>query len=366
MIELKHPKTGQILEVDDFWLRYHCRCVDCVDVDTQQRRYNLFDLPAAVKASKLSYKSEQQLLVEWSDGHKASYDIDNIFNSQLDALLHRRLNSTVHTPWTRSVIKRHEKDLRFPLSALINNDDVVKSLVTSLVRYGVAFIDEVPATSTMTELVIRRVFPIMKTIFGELWTDSDVKDPEGTPTTMPYRHPHTDNTFFCDAAGLLALHCTEHVNREGGEYFFVDGLHVVQELKRQNPKAYELLCRAQVAAEYLEPGQHHSYTAPIIRTDPVTGEFVQLSFNVCDRGMINTLPQSEMADFYASMRALLKIIKDEANRWMALLSPGTIAIFDNWRLVHGRLAYKGERTITGAYVLRTDFMSKARVLGIIE
>ncbi|XP_030377666.1 trimethyllysine dioxygenase, mitochondrial-like [Scaptodrosophila lebanonensis] len=367
MISLKHPKTGKILEVDEFWLRYHCRCVECVDADTKQRRYNLFDLPAAVKALKLSYKSDQALLlVEWSDGHKANYDIDNIYNSQLDALISRRTSSTIYTPWNRSTILKHEQNLCFSLSALINNDDVVKSLVTSLVRYGIAFINEVPPTPTMTELAIRRVFPIMKTFFGELWTFGDRKDHADTAYTKLYLGSHTDNTYFCDAAGLQALHCIEHVNGEGGENFFVDGLHVVQELKRENPKAYELLCRVQVPAEYIEPGQHHRHTAPIIKTDPVTGEFVQIRVNEYDRAIMDTLPQSEMANFHGSLRALLELIREEANQWQLKLSPGTIVIFDNWRVLHGRMAYTGQRTMSGAYVQRTDFVSKARVLGIIE
>ncbi|XP_030377609.1 trimethyllysine dioxygenase, mitochondrial-like [Scaptodrosophila lebanonensis] len=366
MIELRHPETGKILEVDELWLRYHCRCVDCVDADTKQRRYNLFDLPATVKASKLSYKSDQQLLVEWSDGHKANYDIDNIYNSQLDALISRRTSSTIHTPWNGNTILKHEQNLRFSLSALINNDDVVKSLVTSLVRYGIVFIDGVPPTPTMTEIAIRRVFPIMKTIFGELWTFGDRKDHADTAYTKIHLGPHTDNTFFCDGAGLQALHCIEHVNGEGGYNFFLDGLHAVQKLKRENPKAYELLCRAPIPAEFIEPGQHHRHTAPIIQTDPITGELVRLRINVYDRTTLNTLPQSEMAEFYASMRALLKIVNDGANQWKFKLNPGTIVMFDNWRMLHGRYAYTGQRTMTGAYMQRTDFLSKARVLGIIE
>lgn len=257
--------------------------------------------------------------------------------------------------------------MRFSLPELVASDKQVKLLVTALVRYGIVFIDDVAPTPTMTELALRRIFPIMKTFFGEMWTFSDKKDHADTAYTQLYLGSHTDNTYFCDAAGLQALHCIEHSGDvAGGENFFVDGLHVVHELRRRFPDAYEQLCRVQVPAEYIEPGEHHHHTAPIIRTDPLTGELLQLRLNVYDRAVFNTLPQTEMSAFYSSLRQLLKLVRAEEQQWQLKLQPGTIVLFDNWRVLHGRNAYTGRRTMTGAYVQRTDFLSKARTLGIIE
>ncbi|XP_052859383.1 trimethyllysine dioxygenase, mitochondrial [Drosophila gunungcola] len=364
MLLLKHPKTGQSLEINEFWLRDHCRCGECLNLDTNQRRYDLLDLPADVKS--LEVKCEGiRLQVQWSDGHQSSYDLDFIFDSQLERLISRRSKSTNLTPWNRCIILQNERHLRFSLPQLVSSDEVVRSLVESLVRYGIVFIDDVPPTPNMTELALRRVFPLMKTFFGEMWTFSDKPDHADTAYTKLYLGSHTDNTYFCDAAGLQALHCIEH-SGSGGENFFVDGLHVVHELKRRFPSAYDVLCRIQVPGEYVEKGEHHRHTAPIIRMDPLTGEFVQLRLNVYDRAVFDTIPQPQMAEFYDSLRKLLQIVRDEEQQWSLKLCPGSIVLFDNWRVLHGRQAYTGSRTMSGSYVQRTDFLSKARVLGIIE
>ncbi|XP_017004918.2 trimethyllysine dioxygenase, mitochondrial [Drosophila takahashii] len=364
MLFLKHPKTGKSLEVNEFWLRDHCRCGECLNLDTNQRRYDLLDLPADVKSAEVKYEGIK-LKVLWSDGHQSCYDLDFIFDSQLEQLIELRSKSTNLTPWNRSIILQNERHLRFSLSQMVSSDDVVRSLVESLVRYGIVFIDDVAPTPNMTELALRTVFPLMKTFFGEMWTFSDKPDHADTAYTKLYLGSHTDNTYFCDAAGLQALHCIEH-SGSGGENFFVDGLHVVNELKRRFPDAYNVLCRVQVPGEYIEKGEHHRHTAPIIQVDPLTQEFIQLRLNVYDRAVFDTIPQSEMSEFYASLRQLLQIVRDEEQQWSLKLQPGSIVLFDNWRVLHGRHAYTGSRTMSGSYVQRTDFLSKARVLGIIE
>eukprot|EP00099_Drosophila_melanogaster_P023187 NP_650886.1 uncharacterized protein Dmel_CG4335 [Drosophila melanogaster] len=364
MLLLKHPKTSQSIEINEFWLRDHCRCVECLNFETNQRRYDVLDLPADIMPLDVKYDG-MNLQVQWSDAHKSNYDLDFIFDSQLERLIGRRSKSTNLTPWNRSIILQNERHLRFPLPQLVSSDNEVRSLVESLVRYGIVFIDDVAPTANMTELALRRVFPLMKTFFGEMWTFSDNPDHADTAYTKLYLGSHTDNTYFCDAAGLQALHCIEH-SGSGGENFFVDGLHVVHELKRRYPAAYDVLCSVQVPGEYIEKGEHHYHTAPIIQVDPLTQEFVQLRLNVYDRAVFNTIPQAEMAEFYDSLRQLLLIVRDKQQQWALKLCPGSIVLFDNWRVLHGREAYTGSRTMSGSYVQRTDFLSKARVLGIID
>lgn len=275
-------------------------------------------------------------------------------------------NNSQKTSWNLPIILQNERHLRFKLTDLIAKDSSVKDLVTSLIRFGLIFIDEVPPNTTMTEMAIRRVFPVMKTFFGEMWSFSDSLDHADTAYTKEYLGSHTDNTYFCDAAGLQALHCLQHVNGKGGENFFVDGLHCAVEFKRRNPKAFDILTKVHVPSEYIEDGEHHTHSDPIIKIDPVSKEIVQLRLNVYDRAVFDTIPQQQMFDFYESLREFLKIVQSPDNQWRFKLEPGTIVIFDNWRVCHGRYAYTGQRTMTGCYVQRTDYLSKARVLGIID
>lgn len=85
-----------------------------------------------------------------------------------------------------------------------------------------------------------------------------------------------------------------------------------------------------------------------------------------DRAIFNNLPQEEVMEFYKNYRLLAQEIQNVANEWRFLLEPGTVCIFDNWRILHGRTAYTGRRQVVGCYVARSEYLSVARKMGIID
>lgn len=46
------------------------------------------------------------------------------------------------------------------------------------------------------------------------------------------------------------------------------------------------------------------------------------------------------------------------------LVPGTPVIFDNWRVLHGRDAFEGERRMCGGYIGMDDFLARCRAVGV--
>lgn len=201
-----------------------------------------------------------------------------------------------------------------------------------------------------------------------MWTFNDTQNDNhfDTAYTKDYLEAHTDNTYFYDAAGLQIFHCLEHINGIGGETFLIDGYKIIQDLMNQNYDAYQKLIEYNVPAEYIENDKYHTYTAPIIRLNYETKKPEQIRFNLYDRAILNTIPQNEIHEFYEHFRYLTKLIQNKENQWKFKLKPGTILIFDNWRILHGRESYTGKRTLSGCYVSRTDFLSKARTLGLIR
>lgn len=85
-----------------------------------------------------------------------------------------------------------------------------------------------------------------------------------------------------------------------------------------------------------------------------------------DRALFNNVHQEEMLKFYKHYKALATEIQREENEWRFKLDPGTVCIFDNWRLLHGRSAYSGQREMVGCYVARCEFLSVARRYGIVQ
>lgn len=152
----------------------------------------------------------------------------------------------------------------------------------------------------------------------------------------------------------------------GGENFLIDGFQVAEKIRKNNPETFERLTKFMVPAEYIEKDRHHKYAAPIINLDPVNEDIMQIRFNLYDRAPLNTLPPNKIRQFYQDLKILATEFENIDNRISFKLEPGTVLIFDNWRVLHGRHAYNGKRTMTGCYVQRSEFMSVLRVNGFIK
>lgn len=363
-ITIRKADSDETVRVSYVWLRDHCRCNGCFNHETFQRTFSILDLPRDVKP--VSYEIRHEALnVVWKDGHSSSYQLEFIFNSQLPAYKESlALKYLKPVLWDRETITSCPDVCRVTLNHLLCEDDAVKQLVSSLITYGVAFIERVPANQQSTEMAVKRVFPVHKTLFGEMWTFTDNMDHSDTAYTKNYLGPHTDNTYFCDASGVQVLHCTHHIGT-GGETTLIDGFRAAQQLKESNPKAFDRLCQYPLTAEFIEEGKHHSYCAPVIKRDLVTEEMEQIRFNAYDRAIMKTIPQEQMPQFYADYQQLADEIHNESMIWTLKLTPGTVILFDNWRVLHGRNAYTGKRIMSGCYVSRTDYQSVARTLELI-
>jgi len=80
---------------------------------------------------------------------------------------------------------------------------------------------------------------------------------------------------------------------------------------------------------------------------------------------MRTLPPDQIHQLYEDIHLLAATVKEPQGEWWLKLHPGTVLFVDNWRVLHGRASYTGLRKMTGCYVSRSDYISKARVLGII-
>lgn len=202
-----------------------------------------------------------------SDGHESSYDI-----LELSAQLNTRPSFSEFSQffWSTSEIESTDY-ANVTLNDYLCNDEVAKDVVASLIKFGCAFIKNVPANLQSTEIAVRRLFPIQKTIFGEMWSFSDNKAHNDTAYTTEALPAHNDNTYFSDAAGLQILHCISRAS-SGGDNLLVDGFYVLKKLREQNTEAYEYLSQVSIPSEYIEDGYHFKHNAPVIMLDPLTKE----------------------------------------------------------------------------------------------
>jgi trimethyllysine dioxygenase len=139
----------------------------------------------------------------------------------------------------------------------------------------------------------------------------------------------------------------------------VDGFRIADELRAADPEAYETLSSVEVTGHYIGDGAHLMARRPVFRHDK--GRLVQVTFNNYDRAPFR-LPDAEMREFYRALKAFEALANDARLQWRHPLRPGEVLLFDNWRVLHGRAAYHGERRLCGAYLNREDFESRLRIL----
>jgi trimethyllysine dioxygenase len=116
--------------------------------------------------------------------------------------------------------------------------------------------------------------------------------------------PHTDNTYFSDPAGLQMFHLLSHTDGTGGASQLVDGFGAANQLKEQDPEAYEILSTVPVHAHASGSNDLsiQPYKAfPVLVHDPQGGFLVQVRWNTTDRAAVD-LPVEDMDKWYTAAR----------------------------------------------------------------
>jgi trimethyllysine dioxygenase len=101
---------------------------------------------------------------------------------------------------------------------------------------------------------------------------------------------------------------------------------------------------------------------PLFRLDDAA-TLVQVSYNNYDRAPF-ALPAGRQQAFYRALARFAALCNDPTLQHRRRLLPGSVLVFDNWRVLHARDAYTGYRRLAGAYFNREDVESRLRFLRI--
>lgn len=92
--------------------------------------------------------------------------------------------------------------------------------------------------------------------------------------------------------------------------------------------------------------------------------FCNYRYNPHDMAVLKRLPFEDVAKFYEGLIYFSDSLENEFQE--IKLTPGLIIFLDNWRVLHGRTAFTGFRHLCGAYISRSDWLSRARTLGLLQ
>lgn len=111
----------------------------------------------------------------------------------------------------------------------------------TLARYGVAMIKNADSNEDQVKILADRVGFIRKTQYGEQYAIR--VDPNATNfsyTSNPLQF-HTDLPFNEYVPGVTVLHCMAQTKSPGAFNLIVDGFHVAERLRKENPKVFKCL-----------------------------------------------------------------------------------------------------------------------------
>jgi len=167
------------------------------------------------------------------------------------------------------------------------------------------------------------------------------------------------------------FHITRH-DGVGGKSLFVDGFNVAEKLRKVDPEAFEVLSTTPIYGHYIDPkaGIHLKPYFPVpmlvVSKDDSEGypkgTVIQVRFNNDDRAPLTNLPFAKVPKFYRALRAFNEILRSQEMELYYQLTKGTVVVFDNFRVLHGRTSFTGHRTLVASYLNHDDVRSRAATL----
>lgn len=358
---------GHQVMVPLLWLRDHCPCPKCLHPETRQRLSDTVAFDAALSARRISTAANApELEIEWAgdDAHVSSFDAAWLRNAT-------RLTSLPAPAlflWDDARLAGIQGSAAPHVgyeALMAPGDAVLKDWLEKIERFGFAFVEGTPATPEATQAVARRAAYIRESIFGGYYDFTANMEHKDTAYTSMAIGPHTDGTYSFDAPGYQMFHCLG-LDCVGGDSVLVDGFEIAAILQREMPDLYRVLTEVEVTGQYIdhEKGIHLMAKRPVLRLDS-SGKLVQVSFNHLDRAPL-FLPELDLKAFYRAYGAFARLANDRKLQYRRRLEPGSLVLFDNWRLLHARDAYQGHRRLAGAYLNKEDVESRLRVLRLRE
>jgi len=356
--------TGCRLTVDDStidltwrWLRDHARDPESFLSSAQQRMVSPTAVAAAGVGTAALSDDGSSLNVTWPSGTVSTWTIEWLTNVATGAEAATSVDDLLGVPERWRGEQLGARLVRIT-AAELDADDGLRTALRGLRRDGLIVVTDLATDQDTTRAAIERFGYVRMTIFGDLWefrSDGGFDDTASTPLEIT---PHTDGTYSADAPGLLALHCHRY-EATGGENVFVCGHALADRLAAESPRHHELLRTVDIPGQYIGDGSHLMAHRPAFRY--VGDRLVQVSYNHHDRAPFR-LPEPTMTELFDALAHLDDIANDPAMQFELSLRPGDMVVFDNWRVLHGRRAFEGERVIAGGYVNREDVESTARRL----
>ena len=340
----------------NIWLRDHAKDEKSWDARSNQRKIYTAKLDPKLHIKEAKLKDNGNSIdILWSDLNKPIKYSSSFFSENSKFFKKKKSNIQI---WDRTGIKN---DIYVDFNDVISAKGF-KIFLSILYKFGFAVIQNCKTEMSSVEKIAKGIGYVRESIFGGLWSFESNQNMADSAYTQDELRPHTDSTYSNDAPGLQLLLCC-HYKANGGDSIMVDGFKIAQKFKDERKDLFDILSNIEVTGQYIGDGVFLEAKRPVFRLNS-NKELIQVSFNNYDRAAFR-LEDEQTLRFYEAIREFDLIANDQKYQWRHILKPGELLIFNNWRILHGRGSFKGERKMSGCYINKEDFDSSCRMNNII-
>jgi gamma-butyrobetaine dioxygenase len=331
------------------------------DAHSGQRLVDITDLPESPRIRSAVARAGK-VRIEWEgESPPASFEIAWLAN--------HAFGRSARTPeqqrrlWLEGALLDARRDFAHVSLAQLRASPAARlAWLTRLLQDGLAFLGEVPpAESTLLE-VVPLVGRVLETNYGYTFDVRSVPQPENLAYSDLGLGLHTDNPYREPVPGFQALHALI-ASSEGGDSLFADGLAIAEHLRASAPDAFAQLTATAVPFHYRSGDAELRAERPLIQL-AVNGEVTAVHYNNRSIAPLN-LPAREAAGFYSAYRRLATLLRAPRLQLRTRLDAGTLVVFDNQRVLHGRSAFSSARYprhLRGCYLSRDSVYSETALL----
>ncbi len=341
---------GSHYELPNLWLRDNCPCDDCRVIQTQEKRFILSDIDAQLAPRAVSLE-QNTVCVSWPDNHQSRFLLDSI-----QCLLEPPIQK--YAPWPSEFIPQS-----FGWDPFLNNREVTIAALESFMQFGVILLKQVPREPATLEQLAPVLGPIRELLFDRIHNVSVAGHVYNIAHTSMGLPPHNDFASYSFPPSVQALHML-HNEAEGGNSIVVDGWDVLQQLRRDHPDYFQILCDFPVAFRQFDEDNETYAVAPMVRCDH-EGNIVSLRFSNQLMQMMNPLQRGIKAFYRAYHELCVRVVDAQQDyRSMFRLQGGEIILVAAHRVLHARESFQatGKRHLQDAYFELDNIANKLVLL----
>lgn len=340
------------------WLRDTCFCEECGDCYSSNRHMVISELPREFSPRIASLDDQGRLAIEWTpDGHRSVHDGDWLRRNRYDdeAREARRPRPIL---WDASEMAAPP---RVSFAAARDTDTARLALYRAVRDHGFCIVESGPAEAGGLLRTAELMGEVSDAAYGAVFDLSPANTIGTLGATLRAVPPHTDEPFRYMPPGLLILGCVRPAT-EGGDTILVDGFQIGERLRREDPEAFDLLCRPNhVFIRYHAGTLDERMRGKVISVDD-RGAVCGIRLHTRSTAPLD-VPSEAVPAYFAAHRALVALAMAPENQIRLRLKAGDVAVLDNHRVLHSRTAFSDPtRFLQTSSVSREDFHENLRLL----